>query len=160
MELWDLYNIDGEKTGQTHIRGEEVPKDSYHLVVHIVIKNSDGDLLIQKRSDNKESSPGEWAFTGGSATTGETSLDAALRELEEETGIQLDSLKFHKRLLHHTCFADIWFGYYDVDVETLEFQEEEVSALDFQSIENIKKMINDGTFHRYEDEYLNEVFKI
>ncbi|MCH4889468.1 NUDIX domain-containing protein [Acidaminobacter sp. JC074] len=160
MELWDLYNIEGEKTGQTHIRGDQVPKDRYHLVVHIVIKNSNGDFLIQKRSDNKESAPGQWAFTGGSATSGETSLSAALRELEEETGIKLENLKFRKRLIGHTYFADIWFGYHDVDVETLEFQVEEVSALDFQSVDTIKQMIKDGTFHSYEDEYLNEVFKI
>ncbi len=160
MELWDLYNIDGKKIGKTHIRGEKVPTDCYHIVVHILIKNSRGELLIQKRSKNKESAPGEWAFTGGSATIGETSLEAALRELEEETGIEIESLEFHKRLIHHRCFADIWFGYFDVDVEKLEFQEEEVSALAFESIESIKKMIKDGNFHRYEDEYLREVFKI
>ncbi len=47
-----------------------------------------------------------------------------------------------------------------MDVKTLKFQEEEVSALDFKSSEEIKKMICSGVFHAYEDEYLKEVFKI
>lgn len=104
-----MYNSTGEKLDETVFRGDEVPENTYHLVVHIIIKNSNGDYLIQKRLDNKELLPGLWAFTGGSATVGETSEIAALRELSEETGIYLNvgDLKFITRLLRGNNLADI-----------------------------------------------------
>ena len=46
MELWDLYNEQRELTGRDHVRGEEVPQGFYHLVVHIWIRNSKGEYLI------------------------------------------------------------------------------------------------------------------
>lgn len=33
MELWDLYTKDRVPTGQTHVRGEKLPDDLFHLVV-------------------------------------------------------------------------------------------------------------------------------
>ncbi len=162
MEVWDLYDIEGHKLNKTLNRGDEIPSGCYHLVVHIIIKNSKGDYLIQKRSDNKDTMPGIWAFTGGSALSGESSEEAACRELSEETGIQMNinELNYHKRILRGNHLSDLWFGLYDVDVKTLKFQEAEVSALDFKSKNEIKKMIDSGEFHAYEDEYLKEVFKI
>lgn len=47
MELWDLYDIDRRKTGETHVRGVDVPEGRYHMVVHVVIFNSRGEMLIQ-----------------------------------------------------------------------------------------------------------------
>ena len=32
MELWDLYTRDRMPTDETHIRGEKLPPDRYHLV--------------------------------------------------------------------------------------------------------------------------------
>ena len=44
----------------------------YHLVIHLLILGKDGRLLLQKRSDQKESFPGYWDFgIGGSAVSGE-----------------------------------------------------------------------------------------
>ena len=42
MELWDLYTKDRVPTGQTHVRGEKLPDDLFHLVVHVWIQNSRG----------------------------------------------------------------------------------------------------------------------
>lgn len=40
MEIWDLYDKHRNLTGETMVRGEPVPQDRYHLVVHICIFNS------------------------------------------------------------------------------------------------------------------------
>lgn len=162
MEIWDLYDNDGQKLNNTVIRGESIDEGAYHLVVHIIIKNSDDLFLIQKRSDTKDLFPGIWAFTGGSATIGEDSRTAALRELHEETGIELgfNDLKMVDRMFYDNNMADIWYGEVDVDVTTLKFQVEEVSALAFETKEKIKEMISTGLFHKYRDKYLETVFNI
>jgi len=162
MEVWDLYDKNGHKIDKTMIRGHKIPEGTYHLVVHIMIMNSKGDFLVQKRAKEKDLLPGIWAFTGGSATSGEDSHTAALRELSEETGIDLQAEDlFHKvRMLRGSSIADIWYGYLDVDVETLEFQKEEVSALAFMSKDKVIEMINEGSFHKYDEKYLDEVFNI
>ena len=41
MELWDLYNENREIIGD-HVRGEELPDNAYHLVIHVWIKNREG----------------------------------------------------------------------------------------------------------------------
>ena len=90
MEIWDLYNLDREVVGE-HIRGNAMPVDAYHLVVHIWIRNSDGQYLFTQRSSNKKTCPLKWECVGGSVLKGESSLHAALREVYEEVGINLST---------------------------------------------------------------------
>ncbi len=44
MELWDVYDINRNKTGKTAARGEVLPEGGYHLVVHVCIIGSDGRI--------------------------------------------------------------------------------------------------------------------
>ena len=53
MELWDLYTENRVKTGETHVRGNSLPENKYHLVVNVWIKNSEGKYLISKRSKTR-----------------------------------------------------------------------------------------------------------
>ena len=60
----------------------------YHMAVIVVIVNSRGEVLLTRRAKEKDLCPGWWENTGGSVLAGETSLEAILRELREETGIR------------------------------------------------------------------------
>ena len=52
-EIWDVYDENGKKTGRTMERG--IPKDGdYMLCVHMYLFNLSGEVLVQKRSKNKE----------------------------------------------------------------------------------------------------------
>lgn len=42
-EIWDLYDENRELLGKDHVRGEQLPIDGYHLVVHVWIRNSKGE---------------------------------------------------------------------------------------------------------------------
>ena len=53
MELWDLYDRDRHPTGEVLERGKPVPPGRYHLVVHVVIFNSQGEMLIQGKGSTK-----------------------------------------------------------------------------------------------------------
>ena len=97
-EIWDLYDRDGNRTGETFVRGfgnfKNIPEGRYHLVVDLLVIHSDGTYLLTKRSDIKDIYPGFWeASAGGSALSGEEPLEAAKRELFEETGLVADSLE-------------------------------------------------------------------
>lgn len=49
-----------------------------------VLENSDGEILLHKRSDF-----GVWAFPGGGAEEGESAEDCIVREVFEETGLMI-----------------------------------------------------------------------
>lgn len=53
--------------------------------VGLIIHNIDGDILLERRSDN-----GLWGLPGGRIEPGESLLQTALREAEEETGLTID----------------------------------------------------------------------
>ena len=96
MEMWDLYDGDGKKTGETwpRIRAMEIPEGKYHIVCDILIRHRDGEFLLTLRDERKEVYPGCWeASAGGSALAGETPEECARREMLEETGLAAESLQ-------------------------------------------------------------------
>ncbi len=101
MELWDAYDKDFNLIEGITLRRDEVdkiPEGVYHLVVHVLVKHTDGTYLLMRRDLNKEVYPGYWEATaGGSALKGENALEAAKRELREETGIEGDLTEIGRR---------------------------------------------------------------
>lgn len=85
-EIWDLYDAQEKPLGRTHLRKDPLSAGEYHIVVEIYVVNSKREMLWTKRAARK-SFPLQWEMTAGSALTGETPVQAAVRELKEETGI-------------------------------------------------------------------------
>ena len=104
-----------------------------HRAVHMLIFNSQGDLLLQKRSIWKDRNPGRWdASAAGHVDSGETYSEAARREIGEELGIEPPSLERLGKLT--PCeqtgweFIEIFRGVHDgpfvpapLEVETVAF---------------------------------------
>lgn len=66
-----------------------------HRVAHVLVFNHAGELLLQKRSLSKDVQPGRWdTSVGGHLDLGESYLQAAYREMEEELGIRNVPLTF------------------------------------------------------------------
>ena len=96
MEIWDLYDEQGNRTGKTweRSRAYEIPEGRYHIVCDILIRHEDGSFLLTLRDQRKEVYPGCWeASAGGSALAGETPEEAARREMLEETGLAAEKLE-------------------------------------------------------------------
>ena len=96
MEIWDLYDERGNKTGETWERSQakEIPEGRYHIVCDILIRHQDGAFFLTFRDPNKDIYPGCWeASAGGSALAGETPEECARREMLEETGLKAEKLE-------------------------------------------------------------------
>ncbi|MBO5852378.1 MAG: NUDIX domain-containing protein [Clostridia bacterium] len=161
MENWDIMNENGVITGKTVVRGRTVLKPGeYHLVVHIWVISSNGNFLIQRRSERRRLMPGEWASTGGSAISGESSVKAAARELREEIGIKAPrgTLKFAGRLKRRNSFLDIWFIKCDADISRLRLQKSEVAEVKWVTPDELKIMVEQKRYHNYGKEYFKTVF--
>ena len=144
MELWDLYTRDRQLTGETHIRGEILPPERYHLVVHVWIKNSRGEWLISQRAASRPTFPLKWECVGGSVTAGEDSLTGAIREAEEEVVVDLDPIQ--GKLVNSTVrehFQDIkddWVFLYDGLIDLRNATTDEVADMRWMTVEEIRAL--------------------
>ncbi len=164
VEFWDILDKNGAFTGRRMKRDHfnYFRPGQYHLVVHVWIKNSKGEYLIQKRSADRRPMPGEWAATGGSVRSGEESRIAAIRELGEELGIEVKENEIHYvcRMTRKNSFVDLWQVGVDVDASSLTLQTEEVQAVKWVTKEQLQSMIKNKQFHDYGKAYFEKVFNL
>lgn len=159
VERWDVLDKHGNKTGKTIDKEEGLQGGQYHLVVHMWILNSKGEILIQKRADHLKNAPGLWAITGGAAIQGEDSIAAARRETKEELGIEINPTSKPIRYKWNNTFTDIWIIKKDIDLKDMILQKEEVADVMWVTREKLEEMIDQGEFHRYEDAYFKTIEK-
>jgi len=140
-EIWDVYDGNGVKTGRTMERGVPVDGD-YMLCVHVYLCNPKGLFLMQKRSESKQSHPGEWDVTGGAVLSGESSARGAIRETREEVGIVLseENLTYIGRVKKRRSFIDIFLARKDFAVEDCRLQREEVQEVKLVPGEEVLRM--------------------
>lgn len=148
MELWDAYDADFNIIeGVTLVRGEEAsfPDDVFHLVCDILVRHTDGTYLLMQRDPRKHYG-GMWeASAGGSALRGETPLDAARRELAEETGIIASDLIEIGRIAdksHHSVYAE-FLCVTDWDKDKIQLQEGETVNYRWVSVDALRSMSKD-----------------
>lgn len=162
MEQWDVFNIDRLPTGKTALRGEKMAEGDYHLVIHICIFNSDGKMLIQQRQPWK-SFGNKWDVTvGGSALKGESSRDAAQRELFEELGIEHDfsSLRPNMTMNFEEGFDDFYLINRDIELTSLSLQPEEVKSARWASREEVLELIDKGEFIPFFKSFISLLFDV
>ena len=152
MEVWDLYTKYREKTGKEHIRGEKIPEDCYHLVVHVWIRNNKGEYLISQRSADRTTFPLMWECVGGSVIKGESSIEGAIREVKEEVGLDLEQeagrLVFSKIRgvdVKYECKAyndimDVWLFNYSGEVQLEAATTNEAADCKWMTVSEIRKL--------------------
>lgn len=118
-------------------------------------------MLIQQRQPFKDGWANMWDITvGGSATVGDTSQQAAMRELEEEIGLKIDlsHTRPHLTVNFDEGFDDIYLVEAEVDLDELTLQESEVQAVKWADEATILDMIRSGEFIPYHEPMIPLLF--
>jgi len=166
MEIWDVYDKNRVKTGRTVVRdkNETLSKDEFRLAVNIAVFNFKGEMLIQQRQPFKVGWPGFWEITAaGAAVSGDTSQQAASRELYEEIGIAAD---FSDITPHFTiitddnAFCDFYLLKQEVDIDSLQIGYDEVAQVKWATKQEILSMIADGSFVPMQDGLIDLCFSL
>ena len=167
MELVDLYNEERIPLGITAERHEHRKQKNtgmYRMVVHICIFNSQGQMLIQQRSMKKDAFPGKWDVSAaGGVSAGETSRQAAEREVREELGYDLDltGVRPSMTVNYDGGFDDFYLVVRDdLRTETLRLQEEEVVSARWAAEEEVLAMLEEGKFVHYPAGFLHFLFEM
>jgi len=155
-ELWELIDINRKSTGIAHERSRymEIPDGLYHLVVEIWVKNGKEEMLLTQRHPLKHYGL-MWECSEGSALFGETSEQAAKRELLEETGLDADKgrLVYLGETIMEKYIVDTWLCVFSEEEPELRLQSEEVVDAVWISVDEIKSKSNlllPGIWQRYE----------
>ena len=152
MEILDIVNQKDQIIGQAEY--QNIYKNLHlHRIVHVLIFDPKGRMLLQLRSKNKSFCPLHWSTSvGGHVQSGETYLKAAQRECEEEIGKKLKLKKLFKDLFSHPDYNQgikkFLTTFKTMDEGPFYKSIEEVARLKFFPLEQIELMIKKGEkFH-------------
>lgn len=150
MELIEIVDEKGNFTGQIMDKEEAHDKNLLHNEVAIFIINDKRQVLLQKRSANKRFNPNKWALCAGHVDKGETLEVAALREIKEEIGIDINInnlIAFGEREFSiKPSNSHITYFYYiksNLNENEFTIQTEELSEVKWFDIEKIISMIKE-----------------
>lgn len=167
MEMWDIYDKDKKKTGRTMKRNDWcLQEGEYHLTVLGVVARPDGKFLITKRVMTKAWAPGWWEVSGGAVQAGEESREAVIREVKEETGLDVSeadggyvfSYKRENPGEGDNYFVDIYRFIMDFEEADVNPQEAETDGFMLATVEQIKEFADQGIFLHYDS--IKRVFEL
>lgn len=157
-ELLDIVDKNGNPTGKTALKSEAHTRGLYHNTIHLWLYTSLGEILLQQRSHKKAIYPLLWDVSvAGHIDAGESFIEAALRETEEEIGLVLkpeDLVKIGTRLhkssynngaINDNEFHQIYLAKLKIDLDQLSPQEDEVEALKLVTFSQFENLLNHST---------------
>ena len=159
MEHWDLFDRARTPLGKTRLRGTPGNPGEYHIVVSVWTVDSAGNILLTLRDSAKESYPDRWENTGGSALAGETSRQAAVRELFEETGIAAseDELVLIGVQTARDSFVDHYLLRRDMPIAEIRLQYGETADAKWVTLAELDAMIADLSLAKPIGEQFSEI---
>lgn len=153
MEFLDVINPDGTSAGYSLSRKEVHRKGLWHRTVHIWILNSNNELLLQKRSLNKDVYPGFWDIScAGHLSAGDNNLSGAIRELNEELGLIIDCSELEFLFTVNQYYrkdddsfvdnelTDVFLLRKDIEIFLLVIDKNEVSDIRYVSVKELQNI--------------------
>ena len=169
-EMIDVLDENGVKTGTIATRREVHKKGLWHRAIVVAIINEKNEILIQQRSANKDKNPNMWDISAaGHISSGQDSLSAATREINEEVSVNLGYNVEVKEFRYMYCFRKqqvisddyIENQFYDffilrqngLNKESIKFQTSEVQDIDFVTISECNEMRKMGKLVERDEVY-------
>lgn len=147
-ELLDVVSPEGQIVGAAPRCRVHGNKNWLHRVVHALVFDEAGRLLLQKRSFSKCVAPGKWdTSVGGHVDCGETVETALRREMAEELGICPESPQFAYQYIHSNDFeSELVSTYICRACGSIRFNPDEIDAVRFWEIAEIAARLGTGLF--------------
>lgn len=160
-ELIDVLDENGIKIGEILPRSEVHKKGLWHRIIVIAIVNEKNQILMQQRSFNKDKNAGLWDISvTGHITTGQDSLAAAKREINEEVsvniGYSVDIKEFRymfsyrkEERVNENHMDRQFYDFFilrknDLKIEEIRVQESEVEQVKFVDMSELNSMVEKG----------------
>lgn len=157
-EIFEVLDTEGRVLGLATRSELHRNPSLIHRVVHVMISNAQGDLLLQKRSLNKDIAPGRWdTSVGGHVNPGEQVHDAAVREMAEELGIVTHGLQFlYSYLFRNHRESELVSTYSCIYKGEVHFNKDEIEEVRFWDMNSIKEQLGTGIFSsHFEQEFMH-----
>lgn len=168
-ELLDIVNDKDEVTGQA-MRSIVHQQGLWHRGVHVFLFNEQGEMLIQKRSADRVHAPSLLdCSVSEHVKAGESYLEAALRGLREEMGLEGIEVSRHGKIQmeygpNDNEISEIYTG--RVNPTLVKFDPEEIAEVSYMSLGEIRAGITQykglycGWFVELMNWYLGEAAKL
>lgn len=164
LELLDIVDEQGVPTGETVTRARAHEEGIRHRTSHVwLVRVKDGamQVLLQKRSDEKDSFPGCYDISSaGHIPAGNGFEESAVRELREELGVEADikelvlcgrrefafERNFRGKPFRDRQVSNIYVLFYDADEETYLLQDSEVSEVRWFDLNECRRLVEANGF--------------
>lgn len=156
-ELIDIYDEKRHKTGRTANReGLCLAEGEFMLYALAIIEDRGGRLLITRRALDKKWAAGAWEVPGGGVRAGETTADAVVREVFEETGLDVSGM-VHTPIYSYenvaagrgdNYFVDIYHFALDITLDQVRINDEAIGCA-LATWEDITALESQGKFLHY-----------
>lgn len=147
-ELLDIVNAQDDVIGQA-TRAEIHKAGHLHRAAHIVVFDPHDRILVQKRSLSKDSNPGLWdSSAAGHVDAGESYLNCAIRELEEELGLQVSEAE-----LRSVCRFEpaVHNGWEFQQVYLCRLARMQTLQIQFEEIDEVRWLVRDELVYWLDD---------
>ena len=153
-ELIDVLDENGNKTGEVLTKKQIHERGLCHKIIVVAIIDRNGHILMQKRAKNKDVNADKWDVSvAGHVSSGQTSLEAAIRETFEELGIKIhkEELKYilmyknNEKIKENYIDNQIYDCYIvnreEIQLQDIKIQESEVEAVKLCNLDEFRTLI-------------------
>lgn len=148
-EQIDVYDEKGKPTGEVLGRSEVHDRELWHQIALAWVYNSQGEVLLQHRSEIRSSFPNKWdVSTSGHIRSGDSAIATAVHELREGMGLQVGP----NELMHigtvsdefpmasgkiHREHAVVFLAHRDINLERVELQSSDVDGARWMNLREL-----------------------
>ena len=113
-----------------------------HRSIFILLFNEQNELLLQKRSQGKDTFPGFWTISvSGHVIYGQSYDEAAMREMQEEVGLTLELQQMQKIYLKEEREFAFIYKSTCLKETVLNFDEDEIDEVKWINLKNLAAFV-------------------